>query len=43
MSDDCPNRCPTPNGIGTICRKTFDLLPAGPCPKNCEHRPARTA
>lgn len=29
---NCPNRCPTPNGIGTICRKTFDLLPAGPQP-----------
>jgi len=35
----CPHRCPMPDGNGTICRKTFDLLPAGPCPADCEHRP----
>lgn len=34
----CPSRCPMPDGNGTICLETGALLPAGPCPADCEHR-----
>ena len=33
----CPARCPMPDGNGTICLETGDLLPAGPCPVDCVH------
>ena len=38
-SEKCPKRTPLPCGCATICCVTYDLLPAGPCPKDCEHRP----
>lgn len=37
----CRERCPMPNGNGTLCRKTGDVLPAGPCRVDCERRRTR--
>lgn len=36
--DPCPARCAMPDGNGTICLETFDVLSAGPCSASCEHR-----
>ena len=33
----CRERCPMPDGNGTICRQTGALLPAGPCREDCEY------
>ena len=33
----CRDRCPMPDGNGTICLETGDLRPAGPCPVDCVH------
>ena len=33
--EPCPRRCVMPDGNGTICLETGDLLPAGPCPLGC--------
>ena len=33
----CVARCPIPDGNGTICLETGDLLTAGPCPADCGH------
>ena len=30
-----------PDGNGTICLDTGDLLPAGPCPLGCGHHAGR--
>ena len=39
-SGPCPRRCVMPDGNGTICLETGDLLPAGPCPADCVHHHA---
>ena len=31
----CRDRCTMPDGNGTLCLATGDLLPAGPCPADC--------
>ena len=33
----CRDRCTMPDGNGTLCLVTGDLLPAGPCPVDCVH------
>lgn len=33
----CRDRCSMPEGNGTICLVTGDLLSAGPCPADCVH------
>ena len=33
----CRDRCTMPDGNGTLCRVSGDLLPAGPCPADCPH------
>ena len=35
----CRDRCPMPDGNGTICLETGGLLPAGPCPADCVRHP----
>ncbi len=36
--DRCPARCPMPDGNGTLCLETGDVLPAGPCRADCGYR-----
>jgi hypothetical protein len=33
----CRDRCPMPDGNGTICLETGDRVPIGPCPTDCEY------
>ena len=35
--EPCPKSCVMPDGNGTLCLVTGDLLPAGPCPADCVH------
>lgn len=40
MSEErCPKLSAMPDGNGRWCGVRCTVLPAGPCPKNCEHRP----